>query len=159
MTTFSHSTEEAGGLKNIYKEKFLTSSPSEGKKKKIVQGRDWNHTPVINASERIKSRPVVLGGGGVYKQNIWLLLDNTQVSRKLTMAVSLWCFVRDFLCGLSSLLTNIQYSILTRQWQVLHLTSRNKDLSHTSTFTAPSSCPQQVFILKTADIRYNLGYG
>lgn len=28
-----------------------------------MQGRDWNHTPVINASERIKkSRPVVLGG-------------------------------------------------------------------------------------------------
>lgn len=154
MTTFSHSTEEAGGLKNIYKEKFITSSPSEGKKKKkIVQGRDWNHTPVINASERIKkSRPVVLGG----LQTEYLTL--TQVSRKLTMAVSLWCFVRDFLCGLSSLLTNIQYSILTRQWQVLHLTSRNKDLSHTSTFTAPSSCPQQVFILKTAD-RYNLGYG
>lgn len=153
MTTFSHSTEEAGGLKNIYKEKFLTSSPSEGKKK-IVQGRDWNHTPVINASERIKkSRPVVLGG----LQTEYLTL--TQVSRKLTMAVSLWCSVRDFLCGRSSLLTNIQYSILTRQWQVLHLTSRNKDLSHTSTFTAPSSCPQQVFILKTADIRYNLGYG
>lgn len=44
MTTFSHSTEEAGGLKNIYKEKFITSSPSEGKKKNSARTGLKSHT-------------------------------------------------------------------------------------------------------------------
>lgn len=113
MTTFSHSTEEAGGLKTFIKR---NSSHLHHLKEKKNSARTGLKSHTCDKCKREDKEESASCTGGFTNR-----ISDSYLTILKCRENSLWLYLcdvlSDFLCGLSSLLTNIQYSILTRQWQ------------------------------------------